>query len=560
MKKFGIYLCYPPAVDLRMEGLGRHLGEFLKGAHERDDVAFVIACPSWLTENLDQLFDSCNLPPGAIEVIAPRSSPLLLTLYRKYLAYISRKPSTRRKPGLRERMRQFIVDCRMQLERRLAITRNIFAAMFWGILLFAFLFTGGALKLMWTLPIDVHRISKRVYGKLASRILPVRLTSPRPAPRSRQEETEASRLYRLMEEHEATLMGEMIDARKDVIAWFSPTAFWPSFNEIAAPRLMCVPDVVLTDFPAGFAEAAGFGMLLNFNKVERAIRQGEHFVTYSERTKWETLVQRYGAHPESVYVVRHGANRLDDLIRVSGFPDNDAASEKLCRNLLISAMQKDLHRGYSGFPVNTDIRFIFYASQFRPNKNLISLLRAYDYLLKRRFIGHKLILTGNPRELDDVKTFIEKKNLQNDVLCLHGLSEQELAACYRLADLAVNPSLSEGGCPFTFTEALSVGTPALMARIPVTEEVITDPALQELTLFDPYNWKDMAHRIEWSLPRLDLLLARQLPFYEKLAQRTWRNVVDEYVAILERLSTDGKFTQDEQVQGLADSRVWRTRA
>ena len=91
--------------------------------------------------------------------------------------------------------------------------------------------------------------------------------------------------------------------------------------------------------------------------------------------------------------------------------------------------------------------------------------------------------------LPEIAQFIHKHNLQNDVLCLHDLSAQELAACYRLADLAVNPSLSEGGCPFTLTEALSVGTPVVMARIAVTEEVVTDPELQSLMLFDPYDWE-----------------------------------------------------------------------
>jgi glycosyltransferase involved in cell wall biosynthesis len=122
------------------------------------------------------------------------------------------------------------------------------------------------------------------------------------------------------------------------------------------------------------------------------------------------------------------------------------------------------------------------------------------------------------------------------VLCLHGLTARELAACYRLAELAVNPSLSEGGCPFTLTEALSVGTPVVMGRIAVTEEVITDPALQDVMLFDPYDWKDMAARIEWALQNREALLTRQLKFYAKLSQRTWRHVVDEHIAILDRIS------------------------
>ena len=236
-------------------------------------------------------------------------------------------------------------------------------------------------------------------------------------------------------------------------------------------------------------------------------------------------------------MIRHGANRLDDLIRLTGFPDNAAATEKFCRTLLKSALQKDVHRSYAGLKANTGIRFIFYASQFRPNKNIITLLRAYEYLLRRRFVGHKLILTGIPRESDDIAAFIADRNLRNDVLCLHGLSERELAACYHLADLAVNPSLSEGGCPFTFTEAMSVGTPVVMARIRVTEEVITDPQLQAAMLFDPFDWKDVASRIEYGLLNRDKLRALEQPLYEQLAQRSWRNVVDDYVAILERIAT-----------------------
>jgi glycosyltransferase involved in cell wall biosynthesis len=157
-------------------------------------------------------------------------------------------------------------------------------------------------------------------------------------------------------------------------------------------------------------------------------------------------------------------------------------------------------------------------------------------LLKRRYAGHKLVLTGNPNTLPEIARFITEHNLENDVLCLHGLSAQELAACYRLADLAVNPSLSEGGCPFTFTEALSVGTPVVMARITVTEEVITDPELQQQMLFDPYDWKEMADKIEWGLNNRFALLAKQKLLYNQLSQRTWRHVVDEYVEILDRIS------------------------
>lgn len=559
MKKYGIYLGYPPSVDLRAEGLGRHLAEFLKGAQDRDNVRFVIACPSWLRANIIQLCEACNVRAEGLEIISPESKPLLLNLYQRYFAFKNRKRSIRQREGRLAKARRRIRESVRQLETRLVSTRSIPLALGLGSLLALMFFAGWMVRKAGTISLFFKAIRKKVRARLSKPTPP-----PPPSPVTAAEPLETgresfiARMYRLMEESEATLMRSMIESRDDVAAWYSPTAFWPHFNRIRAPRLMCVPDVVLTDFPTGFALVAGSQLLDNFRQVEKAIRGGEYFVTYSEETKWRTLVERYGADPDTVFVVRHGANRLDDLITVSGFEDNEAATDTYCRNLLKNALRKSVNDAYGPVTISNGIRFIFYASQFRPNKNVITLLKAYNYLVKRRFIGHKLILTGKPLELSDIKQYIFRNNLQNDVLCLHGLTEQELAACYRLADLAVNPSLSEGGCPFTFTEALSVGTPAVMSRIPVTEEVITDPGLQELTLFDPYDWKDMAKKIEWALARRELLIARQMPFYNKLAQRTWQNVVDEYVAVLEHISSGGEQTDHEHVQGLADPGIRRT--
>lgn len=558
LKRYGIYLGYPPTVDLRNEGLGRHLAEFLKGAQDREDIRFVIACPSWLRANLIQLCEACNVHADRLEIIAPHAKPLLLTAYQRYRAMKNSKRRPRRGRGRLARLRRRVRDGVRELESRLVSTRSIPLALGIGMLLSSFFAVGWVAGKLVSLPRLVPKLvagarSKIPRGKPAP-ASPHSASGPKASPRV----SFLARMYRLMEESEANLMRSMIEARDDVAAWYSPTAFWPHFNRIDAPRLMCVPDVVLTDFPTGFALVAGNELLDNFRQVERAIRGGEHFVTYSEETKWHTLVDRYGADPDHVFVVRHGANRLDDLVTVTGFEDNEEATNAFCRRLFSNALRKAVNNAYGRVSISSSVRFIFYASQFRPNKNVISLLKAYNHLIKHRFIGHKLILTGKPMEMSDVRRYVQEQNLQNDVLCLHGLTEQELAACYRLADLAVNPSLSEGGCPFTFTEAMSVGTPAVMARIPVTEEVINEPGLQEWMLFDPYDWEDMARRIEWALAHRELLHARQKPFYDKLTQRTWRNVVDEYVDILDRISSSGGLKDNEDMQGFDDSRIRRT--
>ncbi|MGT2468001.1 glycosyltransferase [Mesorhizobium atlanticum] len=176
----------------------------------------------------------------------------------------------------------------------------------------------------------------------------------------------------------------------------------------------------------------------------------------------------------------------------------------------------------------------FTQSQIRPNKNVINLLRAYRYLRRTRNLPYKLLMTGNWLQSDAVVQFMNENQLHDDVLFVRGLSERELAACYRLATLAVNPSLSEGGMPFTFTEAVSVGTPVVMADIPVSREIITEAKVAERTFFDALDHKDIARVIARALADRDQLFALQQEFYNRcLANRSWKEVVGEYITALE---------------------------
>ncbi|MES2934137.1 MAG: glycosyltransferase [Pseudomonadota bacterium] len=539
MKKYGIYLAYPPTTDLRNEGLGRQLAEFLKAAQERGDIRFVIACPSWMRSSLADLFVSKSIHFDSFEFLSPTTKPLILAIYERYTAFKNRPNRRGVLLSVMPFFREQFARVQIWAERKIVGTRSLASLLLLalsGIPILAVGVVSAALLLTILLPLYFFG---RNMGIAAHKIFTFKALSDRIGLVLRQpkEDSGVMRWYRLMLEAEISLLHDMINGRRDISAWYSPTAFWPHFHKIKAPRLMCVPDVVLADFPVGFAPLGGGRRLEAFRAIEQAIRGGEFFVTYSDEIKWRTLVHRYQVEHTAIHVIAHGANRLDSLVTVSGFPDNETATETLCRNFFQSALSKARGIANAGIYGGNEVRFLFYASQFRPNKNIISLLRAYEHLLKRRYIGHKLVLTGIPEMVPEVAQFILEHNLANDVLCLHGLSEYELAACYRLADLAINPSLSEGGCPFTFCEALSLGTPVVMARIAVTEEVITDPQLQTLMFFDPYDWQDMAVRIEWALQNLSMLKAQQMPVYEKLIRRTWRTVVDEHIELLDRIST-----------------------
>jgi len=186
--------------------------------------------------------------------------------------------------------------------------------------------------------------------------------------------------------------------------------------------------------------------------------------------------------------------------------------------------------------------YIFYASQFRPSKNIMNLVKAYEYLLRRRFIHHKLVLTCNLKreEAAELKKYLQENELQNEVLCLWNVPTKVLAALYKCADLVINPTLYEGGFPFTFGEGMSVGTPSLMSDIPQVRDVLETAGLEEI-MFDPYDWRAMAEKIEWALSNKAELYEKELLLYKKMAERTPAMVADEYLSAFKKfVAMDGQ--------------------
>lgn len=538
VKHYGIYLAYAPTVDLRHEGLGRYLAAFLKGAAQHNDVHFSLVCPSWSRESLEDLLAAEAVPKKSFELVSPKRVPPALRAFQAWQGYHKRP----RKPSLLRRLKERFVLLKSVITER-TLQRIAQADSNYSLFLKLLPLAIIALLAISLTPIWVGiaavllamRYLRRVYARIikylnrkAKRVQKL-LSQPK-------DDGLAVRMYWEMERSEARRMQSIIDSLSHVSAWYCPTAFWPSFNKIGAPKLTCVPDVVLTDFPIGFSKVGGDRFLQTFERVEETITGGHHFITYSNYVKRETLIERYSINNSNITVIPHAPNDLSRWVHVRGLENVEATSRNYCQTLLKSSFQKSLNPAYTKDFQNTDLKFLFYASQARPNKNIITLLQAYKHLLRTRLIGHKLILTGNPNGIPEINEFIKNNNLESEILFLHGLKTQELAACYKLADLAVNPSLSEGGCPFTFTEALSVDTPVVMARIAVTEEVLTDPQLQEMTFFDPYDWRDLANRIEWALAHRDELLDVQRKTYTELAKRTWTDVVDEHLQVLDRIS------------------------
>ena len=411
VRNFGIFLAYGPTVDLRKEGLGRLLTAFLKAAATREDVRIVIVCPQWSRRTLVALCDSEGIPPATFDIVTTTGVPFMVRLYLAYLERLRRPPRPSRLMGLLKRVRLVFARHLRAIERGIVTARNpiswLAVSVYAAILGFVLLLLRGlawcALGLIRVLTWTGRKL--RPVHKLATAVGRAMSLVHGPG-----EDKLEDRLYRRLEEAETERMRRKIDELGNIKAWFCPTSFWPAFNRISRPGLLCVPDVVPVEFPGGFAKEPA--LLKSFEIVERSIRGGHNFVAYSARIKWNTLVDRYAVKPENVAVIPHACWDLSPSIKVTGFSDEEHATREYCESLLQQALKRSGTDTYVKGLDSGSLRFLFYASQFRPNKNLVMLVRAYEHLLRERFIQHKLILTGDPNRYLPLRDYVRSHGLE----------------------------------------------------------------------------------------------------------------------------------------------------
>ena len=133
-------------------------------------------------------------------------------------------------------------------------------------------------------------------------------------------------------------------------------------------------------------------------------------------------------------------------------------------------------------------RFVLYAGNVKPHKNLERLLDAFFILRREGLHDLKLLIIGNEiSKYATLRRAVHRYNLHKDVRFLGFVPDETLAVLYRLADAFVFPSLYEGfGLPPL--EAMASGTPVLTSNVSSLPEVVGDAAI----LIDPYDPRSIA--------------------------------------------------------------------
>ncbi|AYF44187.1 glycosyltransferase, group 1 family protein [Halobacteriovorax sp. BALOs_7] len=193
-------------------------------------------------------------------------------------------------------------------------------------------------------------------------------------------------------------------------------------------------------------------------------------------------------------------------------------------------------RFYSPIPVEKQVatverygihdKFILYVGAIEPNKNTMTLVKAYADLKKS--INHKLVIVGNGGKYKkQVESYIHSKGLEDRVIILSNVTNDDLPAFYQRSDLFCFPSFFEGfGIPII--EALFSKTPVITSK----GSVFPEAGGPNTIYVDPNNKQELSEQISNVLTNHDLafeMVEMGRNFVEKFHRRqTAQNLVDLY--------------------------------
>jgi glycosyltransferase involved in cell wall biosynthesis len=176
--------------------------------------------------------------------------------------------------------------------------------------------------------------------------------------------------------------------------------------------------------------------------------------------------------------------------------------------------------------------FVLYAGNIKPHKNLERLIEAFHLMRHDNpdLANVQLLIIGDEiSKYATLRRAVHRHKLHKHVRFFGFVSDQTLAALYRLADVFVFPSLYEGfGLPPL--EAMASGTPVIASNVSSLPEVVGSAAY----MIDPYEPGSIAEgmrRVLTDAPlRADLRLrglARAREFSWERSIKRVREIYDE---------------------------------
>lgn len=135
--------------------------------------------------------------------------------------------------------------------------------------------------------------------------------------------------------------------------------------------------------------------------------------------------------------------------------------------------------------------FILFVGTVEPRKNLLTLARALDEILRTTRLRPQLVIAGKEGWLTgELFAYLKSSKIQERVRFTGYVSDDDLRALYSSCRVFVYPSLYEGfGLPPL--EAMACGAPVIASRNPSISETVGDAA----RLVSPTDFRELAQSI-----------------------------------------------------------------
>lgn len=295
--------------------------------------------------------------------------------------------------------------------------------------------------------------------------------------------------------------------RREKVDLFHSTNFMAPLLPFGGRLVLTVHDIIPLKFPH-YAPRSKKTMLFPLYKLlmTKLVRRADLVIADSEHSRAD-IVEFLRVPQEKVRTVYLG---VDPKYR----PLGEAAREEVRRALKI----KD--------------RLALYAGRADPYKNLISLVKAAEFINRKGVLHCTVVVAGaeDPR-YPEVARYLRGAGIIRDVIFAGSLGEKTLIPLYNAADVLVLPSLYEGfGLPPL--EAMACGTPVIVSNRTSLPEVVGDAGI----LVEPTDTGALAGAMERVFTDPDLRERMVRMGLERARLFPWRKTAEETLAVYRELN------------------------
>ena len=177
--------------------------------------------------------------------------------------------------------------------------------------------------------------------------------------------------------------------------------------------------------------------------------------------------------------------------------------------------------------------FLLFVGTLEPRKNLLTLLKAFEQVLRHTSWRPQLVVAGGEGWLmDETFSFLQESGISEHLRLAGYLDDKELRALYSSCKAFIYPSLYEGfGLPPL--EAMACGAPVVATRIPALQETLGDAAI----LLEPVDVDGLARAIIDILENEDRRSTLISAGLKQVARFSWEDVAKQTYKIYQQVAS-----------------------